>query len=147
MYVSVTLSIFHQDFNNIVVQLDSEKLSTLWSTCHLYVAESILNIVQPKDDQNPDTFGEALETCIKLANVTIEHTASNSIPEGLILTVKLLNKTLPSLSQNHKTLKENISKVCELWFTKEFIGKEELAINVLKYLIEKAVLSNGTVSF
>ena len=107
----------------------------------MYVAESILNIVQPKDDQNPDTFGEALEICIKLANVTIEHTASNSIPEGLILTVKLLNKTLPSLSQNHKTLKENISKVCELWFTKEFIGKEELAINVLKYLIEKAKAS------
>ena len=113
----------------------------------MYVAESILNVVQPKENQNPDTFGEALETCMKLAKLTIEHTASNSIPEGLILTVKLLNKTLPSLSQNYETLKENISKVCELWFTKEFNGKEDLAINVLKYLIEKAALNNGMVSF
>ena len=143
--------IIHQDFTQNVLSLESEKRSKLWSVCHLFVAESILNIIETKEEEDEETekdinSDKILNICIDLGKATIETLESNEIPEKLQETAKLLYNTLPSFSKNQNHIKENIAKFCELWYSKDYPAKDDMTIYVVQYLIEKAAQPNGTVS-
>ena len=117
----------------------------------MFVAEAILNIIETEEKEEEETekditSDKILNICIDLGKATIETLESNYIPEKLKETAKLFYKTLPSFSKNHNHIKENIAKLCELWYSKDYPAKDEMTIYVIQYLIEKAAQPNGTVS-
>ena len=63
-----------------------------------------------------------------------------------ILQVFLLHESLIALPESVDYLKNEIAKICELWFHKNFPAKDKLNFNVLIYLLQRTVLPTGTVS-
>ena len=63
-----------------------------------------------------------------------------------ILQVFLLHESLVALPESVDHLKNEIAKICELWFHKNFPAKDKLNVNVLIYLLQRTVLPTGTVS-
>ncbi|XP_041372219.1 condensin-2 complex subunit G2-like [Gigantopelta aegis] len=89
--------------------------------------------------------GESLEKCLTVLNAVLNLAVctldqdGHYIPSGMFEAVVLLHGILMSLPEDEDTLKNNMSKFFERWWSLNLKGREELAIQTLTYLLERSV--------
>ena len=80
---------------------------------------------------------------MKLYNKSLEH-FSFQVPTGLLETLPLLHQSLPTLAnKSHDQLKNEISRTLELYSSKNLPDKNLYVPNVVQFLLNKSVQSNG----
>ena len=127
----------HQDKNNDFDFEDSlraataEELSTLWTSLNNYLnADS--NITE-----------DIIEAVVMLGKITVEleTITQDTCPAALITAVTFLHQKLPNFT--NVKLVNNVCYVLEAWYVKDLPDKDNVILNVVIWLLRKALGPSG----
>lgn len=131
------------DLTQEIQRISDQEKSNLWSTCQSLLGQALLSLLEASTDGGLGQTKEVIAACISFAKATIE-TSGTIIPAGLEKSTIMLHESLLVLPKSMEALKNEITKLCEIWLLKGLPGKEKLAVNACIYLLQKTILPSGT---
>ena len=121
------------DFEESLTTLTADELEALWVSLNQYMKSSL------EDDSGTECLaGVALVGRLTVSLETITH---ESCPVELISAASFLHTSLPEI-QNQK-IENRICQFLESWFLKDLPNKDVVILNVLLWLLTKALSDHG----
>ena len=134
-------------FEDVVSSKTGELLEKMWDSLNDIATGCAIEMfpTDPVCSGNSDNEHSelAINGILLLGRLTLEFHATTAKkeefvpPSGLTNTALLLHGILPSISSEKDAVKNNISKLCELWYTKNMPEHESLVFNTLKYILQR----------
>ncbi|XP_023222774.1 condensin-2 complex subunit G2-like [Centruroides sculpturatus] len=138
------------NIEEILPSLNKAQLQEVFQTVYCICEKHIVNALaagENNDEQalcseeESEKAKKVIDTVVSLAKMVI--VLELHIPEQLIQCVVLLHGILPGFSDNHDQIKNKISQLCELWFTKNLEEKEIIYSNSIVYLLQRSLRSKA----
>ena len=135
-------------FEDVVSTKTGETLVKMWDILNDIATDCAIEMfpTEPVSTgcvQNEDSE-LAINGILLVGRLTLELHANSTKqefipPPGLMNTTLLLHGILPSISAEKDSVRNNISKLCELWYTKHLPENESLVPNTLIYILQRAI--------
>ena len=136
------------NFEDVIATKTGEPLDEMWDAFYEFITECALDMFPNEAETNDMKSTEESEMVITgivlIGRLTVEEprTAAQkerlTLPTGFIQTITLLHEILPSISSQKDNVRNNISKLCELWHSKQLPDHDNLTNNTLLYLLQRA---------
>ena len=142
-------------FDDLISTKTGEVLEKMWQALNDIATECAIDMFPSNQDSNElkETEGSelAINGILLLGRLTIEDQKDTELklftpPKGLKDTAILLHGVLPSIPSEKDTVKNNISKLCELWYTKQLPDGDTLATNALPYILQRAMKKESAIT-
>ena len=136
-------------FDDVIATRVAEQLEKIWESLYEFATECAIDMF-PSEPANSEVVStEEAEMTINgillFGRLTLEDEKTTAQkerftpPNGLIQTAVLLHSILPSISPQKDCVKNNISKLCELWHNRQLPDNDTLTTNTLSYLLQRSL--------
>ena len=140
-------------FDSLIATKSGDVMNKMWEALNEIATECALDIF-PNDLADEGKFKTeeseiAINGILLLARLTVEDqriSQKNEFipPTGLLQTVQLLHNLLPLITPTKDSVRNNISKLCELWYKKRLSESDTLITNALIYLLMRATRKDSS---
>ncbi|KAK3582983.1 hypothetical protein CHS0354_027108 [Potamilus streckersoni] len=131
------------DLSEALGAFSKVELKTFWEGVQETFAVTLLTLeVEADADENEEGLQKlvnSLQCMLSLATCSLQIVENKFVPHSLLACGVILNGLLPELPDSCDNLKNNTSKLFEIWWNKELEHRENIIMNSMVYLLERSL--------